>query len=152
MPTRTVPLDSAKRKEVTNMMRMAHVQSLDPDSSFSKAVIHILASSQEGFDPSLHVASTAVGGWVLTDRHDLASCAVNSLHRVTTRKHRRDHGFTLSRAVRRDTAVLRMVTGEERGAIADERREVVVRCNCAQCCVVNAPKRLTSLNNVAPHL
>ena len=25
----------------------------------------------------------AVGGWVLTDRHDLAPCAANSLHRVT---------------------------------------------------------------------
>ena len=32
-------------------------------------------------------APVAVGGWVLTDRHDLrvlvAPCAVNSLHRVT---------------------------------------------------------------------
>ena len=26
----------------------------------------------------------AVGGWVLTDRHDLAPCAANSLHRVIT--------------------------------------------------------------------
>ena len=25
----------------------------------------------------------AVGGWVLTDRHDLAPCAANSLHRTT---------------------------------------------------------------------
>ena len=28
-------------------------------------------------------APVAVGGWVLTDRHDLAPCAVNGLHRVT---------------------------------------------------------------------
>ena len=29
-------------------------------------------------------AQVAVSGWVLTDRHDLAPCAANSLHRVTT--------------------------------------------------------------------
>ena len=28
-------------------------------------------------------APVAVSGWVLTDRHDLAPCAANSLHRVT---------------------------------------------------------------------
>ena len=28
-------------------------------------------------------APVAVGGWVLPDRHDLASCAANGLHRVT---------------------------------------------------------------------
>ena len=28
-------------------------------------------------------APVAVSGWVLTDRHDPAPCAVNSLHRVT---------------------------------------------------------------------
>ena len=28
-------------------------------------------------------APVAVGGWVLTDRHDLAPCAANSLHRAT---------------------------------------------------------------------
>ena len=28
-------------------------------------------------------APVAVSGWVLTDRHDLALCAANSLHRVT---------------------------------------------------------------------
>ena len=29
-------------------------------------------------------APVAVRGWVLTDRHDLAPCAANGLHRVTT--------------------------------------------------------------------
>ena len=28
-------------------------------------------------------APVAVSGWVLTDRHDLAPCAANSLHRET---------------------------------------------------------------------
>ena len=28
-------------------------------------------------------APVAVGGWVLTDRHDLAPCTANSLHRET---------------------------------------------------------------------
>ena len=28
-------------------------------------------------------ALVAMGGWVLTDRHDLAPCAANSLHRAT---------------------------------------------------------------------
>ena len=28
-------------------------------------------------------APVAVSGWVLTDRHDLAPCAANSLHRAT---------------------------------------------------------------------
>ena len=29
-------------------------------------------------------APVAVSGWVLADRHDLAPCAANSLHRATT--------------------------------------------------------------------
>ena len=29
-------------------------------------------------------APVAVGGWVLTDGHELAPCAANSLHRATT--------------------------------------------------------------------
>ena len=37
---------------------------------------HGMAEVREG-------APVAVSGWVLTDRHDLAPCAANGLHRAT---------------------------------------------------------------------
>ena len=77
-------------------------------------------------------APVAVSGWVLTDSHDLAPCAANSLHRVTISVNNTIRGLCYHHAVDESVACVLSTSvhtsSAKTGSVADHRH-----CHCNAC-------------------